>query len=247
MLAREAGVKDPAIDLAIERSAKLLGFYIGKGCIPYGDHAPWMQTHDDNGKNGMATVLFNLLDDAKGTAYFSRMSLASHGAERDCGHTGNFWNILWAMPGVAQGGPQATGAWMNEFGAWYFDLARQWDGNFTHQGPPQPKNDSTGNWDSTGAYLLAYAMPLKKIWLTGKRGSKFPPFSASEAKQIVRDGSRLGEQRRNSYYDKLSDDGTRRPPVELVAGGAGAGGHRDRPSRRTSLPGARQVAGCAGP
>ena len=86
----------------------------------------------------MAAVLFNLLDDPKGTAYFSRMSLASHGAERDCGHTGNFWNILWAMPGVAQAGPQATGAWMSEFGAWYFDLARQWDGNFTHQGPPEP-------------------------------------------------------------------------------------------------------------
>jgi hypothetical protein len=206
VLAREAGVKDPAIDLAIERSAKLLRFYIGKGCVPYGDHAPWMQTHDDNGKNGMAAVLFNLLDDPKGTAYFSRMSLASHGAERDCGHTGNFWNVLWAMPGVAQAGPQATGAWMSEFGAWYFDLARQWDGNFTHQGPPEPQDDSTGNWDATGAYLLAYAMPLKKIWLTGKRGSKFPPFSASEAKQIVLDGSGWSNNDRNSFYDKLSDN-----------------------------------------
>ncbi len=206
LLAREAGVKDSAIDLAIERSAKLLRFYIGKGCVPYGDHAPWMQTHDDNGKNGMAAVLFNLLDDAKGTAYFSRMSLASHGAERECGHTGNFWNITWAMPGVAQGGPQATGAWMSEFGAWYFDLARQWDGTFTHQGPPEPKNDSTGNWDTTGACLLAYAMPLKSIWLTGKRGSKFPPFSASEARQIVLDGGGWSNHDRNSFYDKLSDD-----------------------------------------
>jgi len=204
VLAREAGVKDPAIDLAIERSAKLLRFYIGKGCIPYGDHAPWMQSHDDNGKNGMAAVLFNLLDDTKGTAYFSRMSLASHGAERDCGHTGNFWNILWAMPGVAQGGPQATGAWMNEFGGWYFDLARQWDGNFTHQGPPAG-HDSTEGWDSTGAYLLAYAMPLKKIWLTGKRGSKFPPFSESEAKQIVRDGKGWAQGDKFSHYDKFSD------------------------------------------
>jgi hypothetical protein len=205
VLAREAGVKDPAIDLAIERSAKLLRFYIGKGCVPYGDHAPWMQSHDDNGKNGMATVLFNLLDDAKGTAYFSRMSLASHGAERDCGHTGNFWNMLWAMPGVAQGGPQATGAWMSEFGAWYFDPARQWDGNFPHQGQPQPQDDATRNWDSTGAYLLAYAMPLKKIWLTGKRGSKFTPFSASEAKQIVRDGSGWSQGDKFSHYDKLSE------------------------------------------
>lgn len=206
VLAREAGVKDPAIDLAIERSAKLLRFYIGKGCVPYGDHAPWMQSHDDNGKNGMAAVLFNLLDDAKGTAYFSRMSLASHGAERDCGHTGNFWNITWAMPGVVQGGPQATGAWMNEFGAWYFDLARGWDGSFNHQGPPEPKNDSTGNWDATGAYLLAYAMPLKKIWLTGKRGSKFPPFSATESKQIVFDGTGWSQADKFSHYDKLDEN-----------------------------------------
>jgi hypothetical protein len=109
------------------------------------------------------------------------------------------------MPGVAQGGPQATGAWMSEFGGWYFDLARQWDGNFTHQGPPEPNNDSTGNWDSTGAYLLAYAMPLKKIWLTGKRGSKFPPFSASEAKQIVQDGIGWSQGDKFSFYDKLGE------------------------------------------
>ena len=204
VLAREAGVTDPAIDLAIERSAKLLRFYIGKGCIPYGDHGPWIQSHDDNGKNGMAAVLFNLLDDAKGTAYFSRMCLASHGAERDCGHTGNFWNILWAMPGVAQGGPQATGAWMNEFGDWYFDLARQWDGTFRHQGQPQANDDSTASYDSTGAYLLAYAMPLKKIRLTGRRASKFPPFGESEAKQIVRDGGGWSQGDKFSYYDQLS-------------------------------------------
>jgi hypothetical protein len=33
----------PAIDLAIERSAKLLRFYAGKGSVPYGDHAPWIE------------------------------------------------------------------------------------------------------------------------------------------------------------------------------------------------------------
>jgi hypothetical protein len=61
-MAREAGVKDPAVDLAIERSERLLRFYIGKGAVPYGDHAPWIQTHEDNGKCGMASVMFNLLD-----------------------------------------------------------------------------------------------------------------------------------------------------------------------------------------
>lgn len=85
VLALEAGLKEPALDLAIERSVRLLSFYIGKGAIPYGDHHPWTQTHDDNGKCGMVAVLFNLLGERRGVDFFSRMSLASHGAERDTG------------------------------------------------------------------------------------------------------------------------------------------------------------------
>jgi hypothetical protein len=142
ILARQAGLKDPALDLAIERSAKFLRFYIGKGAVPYGDHHPWTQTHEDNGKCGMAGVMFNFLGEKEGSEFFSRMSVASHGSERDCGHTGNFTNMLWAMPGVALAGPHATGAWMQEFGAWYYDLARAWDGSFPHPGPPEPDGDA---------------------------------------------------------------------------------------------------------
>lgn len=205
-MARKAGVKDPAIDLAIERSAKLLRFYIGKGAIPYGDHAPWTQNHDDNGKCGMAAVLFNLLGEAKGAEFFSRLSVACHGAERDCGHTGNFFNIAWAMPGVAQAGPQASGAWMKEFGAWYFDLARNSNNTFRHQGPPEMKNDSYGDWDCTGVYLLAYAMPLKKILLTGKQPSVAPQVDAETAQSLIFDGRGWSNKDRNSAYDKLNPD-----------------------------------------
>jgi hypothetical protein len=157
VLAREAGVKDPEVARAIELSTRLLRFYIGKGAIPYGDHHPWIENHEDNGKCGMAAVLFNLLGEESGAEFFSRMSLASHGPERDTGHTGNFFNMLWSIPGIAPSGPQATGAWMQEFGAWYFDLARRWDGGFAHQGPPEPENDSYEGWDATGGYLLACA------------------------------------------------------------------------------------------
>jgi hypothetical protein len=107
-------VEEPEVSDAIERSAKLLRFYAGKGAIPYGDHHPWMQTHEDNGKCGMAAVLFSLLNETDHAAFFSKMSTASHGSERDTGHTGNFFNILWSIPGVAQSGPHATGAWMGE-------------------------------------------------------------------------------------------------------------------------------------
>ncbi|MBT8044697.1 MAG: acetylesterase, partial [Verrucomicrobiae bacterium] len=203
VLARKAGIKAPELDLAIERSVKLLRFYVGKGSIPYGDHAPWIENHDDNGKNGMAAVLFNLLDHTDGAEYFSRMSLACHGAERDTGHTGNFWNMTWAMPGVVQSGPNATGAWMKEFGAWYFDLARRWDGSFPHQGPPTMRGDATRNWDGTGAYLLAYAMPLKKIMLTGKEPTSVPQLSAAEAQSIIIDGRGWSNNNRHAAYDQL--------------------------------------------
>ena len=203
VLARSAGVKEPAVDLAIERSAKLLRFYIGKGSIPYGDHHPWTETHDDNGKCGMAAVLFNLLGEANGAEFFSRMSVASHGPERDCGHTGNFFNMLWAMPGVALSGPNATGAWMKEFGGWYSDLARQWDGKFAHQGPPEPGRDSYHGWDASGGYLLACAMPLKKIYLTGKRPSAVPQLDDDAAQSLVLDGRGWNNKDRKSAYDKL--------------------------------------------
>ncbi|MGJ8695703.1 MAG: DUF6288 domain-containing protein [Verrucomicrobiaceae bacterium] len=206
VLAREAGVKDSEVSRAIERSAKLVRFYSGKGAIPYGDHHPWIQTHEDNGKCGMAAVLFNLLDESEKTEFFSRMSLASHGSERDTGHTGNFFNLLWALPGVSQSGPQATGAWMTEFGAWYFDLARRWDGTFLHQGPPQMKKDSYKGWDGTGAYLLAYALPLKKLHLTGKRPTKTPLLSPDNARALIVDGRGWSNKDRNSAYDGLEND-----------------------------------------
>ena len=84
------------------------------------------------------------------------------------GHTGNFFNMLWAMPGVALSGPNASGAWMQEFG-WYYDLARRWDGTFVTRDRRSEAGQIPDGWDCTGAYLLAYAQPLRKIYLTGKK------------------------------------------------------------------------------
>ena len=206
VLARDAGVKDAEVARAIELSAKLLRFYTGKGAIPYGDHSPWMEGHEDNGKCGMAAVLFNSLGEAKSAEFFARMSVAAHGPERDCGHCGNYFNMFWAMPSVALSGPNATGAWMKEFGTWYFDLARRWDGSYLHQGPPEREEDSYEGWDSTGTYLLAYAMTLKKIRLTGSSKSVVKPLDAAASEAIIADGRGWDNKDRNSAYDKLSAD-----------------------------------------
>lgn len=204
-LARDAGVGDERIAEAIELSARLLRFYTGKGAVPYGDHPAWTETHEDNGKCGMAAVLFNRLGEEPSANYFIRMAVASHGSERDCGHTGNFFNLLWSLPAIGLAGPEATGAWMEEFGGWYYDLARRWDGTFAHQGPPEPDHDSYHGWDATGAYLLAYALPLKKIGLTGKQPSLAQPLTAAEAQSLIADGRGWDNKDRFSFYDQQSD------------------------------------------
>ena len=205
ILAREAGIKNPELDTAIAKSLRMIRFYVGKGSVPYGDHFPWIETHDDNGKNGIAAVMFNLVGDAEAATYFSRMSVASHGGERDMGHTGNFLNLLWAMPGVALSGSNASGAWMNEFG-WYYDLARRWDGSFSHLGAPQAKPDSYKGWDTTGAYLLAYAQPLRKIHIAGKKTDVVKAVDKVAAANLIDDGRGWSPRLKHAGYAAWSDD-----------------------------------------
>jgi hypothetical protein len=206
VLARKAGAKHPDLDLAIDRSTTMIRFYVGKGAIPYGDHAAWIQNHDDNGKNGMAAVLFNLLDDREATEYFSRTAIACYGDERDTGHTGNFLNITWSLPAVAKSGPNATGAWMKEFGGYYYDLARQWDGSFIHQGPAQTRYDSYRFWDTTGATLLALTIPRGNLHLTKPDRHIAPRLTTAEAKSIIEDGRGWNNFDRNGYYGAFTQD-----------------------------------------
>jgi hypothetical protein len=93
---------------------------------------------------------------------------------------------------------------MQEFGGWYFDLARRWDGTFSHQGPPEPDHDSYEGWDATGGYLLAYAMPLKRLHFTGRRPAIIPQLDAAGVQALILDGRGWDNKDRKSAYDKLS-------------------------------------------
>ncbi len=187
VLARQAGVKDPAVDRAIDKSAKFLRYYVNKGAIPYGDHQPW-PGHEDNGKCSIAAVLFDLLGDREAASFFARMSTAAY-AERERGHTGNFFNLQWALPGVSRCGPLATGAYFKEQG-WYYDLARNWKGGFGYQGSPvgEEEHNKYTQWDCTGAYLLTYALPLKSLYLTGKKPCSVPPLNPKEVADVIAAG-----------------------------------------------------------
>ena len=163
ILAVKCGVVDEEVTKSIARGTRFFEFYINKGTIPYGDHNPG-ENHAGNGKNGIAAIMFDAQDKVDGAAFFSRMVVASYG-EREMGHTGNYFSYLWGALGAGRAGPAATSAFLNEI-RWYYDLARRWDGSFPYQGVAN--DDKYGNWDCTGAYLLAYLLPLEKIHITGK-------------------------------------------------------------------------------
>ncbi|MBK7874965.1 MAG: HEAT repeat domain-containing protein [Planctomycetes bacterium] len=198
VLARECGVKDPAVDGAIDTSRDFFAFFTEKGSIPYGDHPPLWELHDNNGKNAQAAVAFDALGDVAPARYFARMTTASYD-ERELGHTGNFFGYLWGPLGVAVAGHDALAAHMEEL-RWSFDLARRWDGGFTYQGGAG-EDDSYAGWDVTGAYALACALPLAKLRITGRGRSSAAALAPDEARSTIADGRGFDPAEPKVAYD----------------------------------------------
>ena len=120
---------------------------------------------------------------------------------------GNFFNILWALPGVARCGPLATGAYWKEQ-VWYYDLARGWEGGFSYQGSPvgEEEHRKYTNWDCTGAYLLAYALPPKSLYLTGKRPCSVPALNSREVAEVIAAGRDYSTETKRNCYDGRKTD-----------------------------------------
>lgn len=177
VLGRRCGVDHPDVDAAIERGSNFAAYYVDKGSIPYGEHVPW-PFHENNGKNAMAALLFAVqpgrTDEAR---YFARMVTASF-KNREYGHTGQGFSYLWGLPGANVGGPAAAAAFFRE-ASWHLDLARRCDGSFTYDGAEQYGAGRTDDdtyfgrsgyygLSPTAAYVLTYALPLRKILISGR-------------------------------------------------------------------------------
>ncbi|MBI1337273.1 MAG: hypothetical protein GC164_09970 [Phycisphaera sp.] len=195
-LTQKCGVDDADIRQAVFRGDRFFRFFIDKGSIPYGDHGPGIDGHEDNGKNSLAAVMFDILDDKEAAAFFTRMTVASFN-EREGGHTGNYFNFLWGPLGAARGGDEAAAVFMRKL-EWFFDLERRAQGNFEYQGKPGMTDSRNSEnvykgWDTTGARLLAYCLPLKKLYITGK-GRSIPDITGSELAQSVAAGELTARQ-----------------------------------------------------
>ena len=216
VLGRKCGVQDPEVDVAIDRASKFFGYFVNKGNIPYGEHEPGLARHDCNGKVAMSAILFgaqgNRMPEAR---FFAKMAAAGY-RNREYGHTGQGFSYLWSALGANVGGPAAVAAFFKE-SSWHFDLVRRCDGSFSYDGGEQCgpgekrgeeakyfNNANYGGLNPTASYVLTYALPLKKLIITGRESNPVTWLS----KQDVADAVSAG---------RFSTDRTGKTPQELVA------------------------------
>ena len=197
VLAGKCGVKHPEVDQAIARAAGFFGYFTDKGAIPYGEHEPWPY-HENNGKNSLTAVMFSVMGDKpKETGFFARMATAGY-ASREYGHTGQGFSYLWSALGAAVGGPEAAAAFFRK-SSWHFDLVRRSDGSFTYDGGEQygagRTDDDTYYGDSgyynlspAATYVLTYALPLRKLVITGRDARQSGWLDKQQAAATVASG-----------------------------------------------------------
>jgi len=196
-LSKKCGLRIPELDRAIDRAAGFFGYYTDKGSIPYGEHAPWPY-HENNGKNSTTALMFSAMGDKpKETTFFARMAVAGY-ASREYAHTGQGFSYLWSALGANVGGPEAMAAFFRK-SSWHFDLVRRSDGSFTYDGDEQygaGKTDdgtyygksSYNGLSPAATYVLTYAIPLRRLVITGRDANQSGWLDRKQAAATVAAG-----------------------------------------------------------
>jgi Family of unknown function (DUF6288) len=157
LLARKAGVSDPMLDAAIERTNRHIQRYVGQGAFPYGMGSPNSAGFNNNGTSGSATVCLELLGEKAGAKFYSICSATSYD-ELDQGHASAFFNPLWTSIGAARSGPEVTSEHFKRT-LWFYNMRRHVDGTWSG-------DDKAGNMD--GVALLNYCLGRKALIVSGR-------------------------------------------------------------------------------
>jgi len=218
LLAKECGLTNSELDPAINRASRFFAYYAGKGAIPYGEHNPFSQQHENNGKCGLSALAFMLQDNrVEESKFFVKMSTAS-ATERELGHTGSYFNYLWAPLGAAVGGPEAAAAHFSRI-SWMLDLNRCWDGRFQYDCLNGEGHNSGSTWYdfrmSTVA-LLTYALPLRQLYITGKGHDSGNWLNSADVIEAIVADDYDADSRNDS--ELIADLGNWSPKVRKEAG-----------------------------
>jgi hypothetical protein len=172
LLAKECGINHPEIEPAIARASRFFAAYTDYSAHPYGEHEPYRQVHESNGKSGLAAICFSLQENrTEEGKFYAKMATAAT-SERGIGHTGPWFNYLWSPLGAAIGGEAAAASHFSRI-SWDLDLSRRWDGGFEFNNLyGQGGDGGTPGWQNNfymfTPALLTYALPLRQLVITGK-------------------------------------------------------------------------------
>ncbi|MCH7229062.1 DUF6288 domain-containing protein, partial [Haloferula sp. A504] len=182
-LAKQCGVSHPEVDQMIDRAKMFYASYANRGAIPYGEHEAYDPRHENNGKSGMAAIVLDNDPAYESQAeFFVMMALASGDSDRDVGHTGAYFNYLWAPLGVQRGGPSAVQEYFKKI-SWMLDLHRRWDGGFDYDSYSEnraPNGSEYYDFRMSTAMLLTYALPLESLHITGRDSTGALALSAGQ-------------------------------------------------------------------
>ncbi len=241
IMGRKCGVKSAEVDAAIARASGFFGYFTDKGAIPYGEHEPWPY-HENNGKNSLTALLFALQGNRpKEAQFFARMAIAGY-RSRECGHTGQGFSYLWSALGANVGGPEAAAAFVKE-ASWHLDLVRRCDGSFTYDGGEQygpGKTDDNTYYGKSGyygmsptaTYVLTYAMPLKKLCITGRESVPANWLGKKEVADAIASGRFDTDRERMNLKELVAAFGDWSPIVR----GWAADELAERPEAKSMIP-----------
>ena len=213
VMGKKCGVNDPEVLPAIGRASQFFGYFVDKGAVPYGEHEPWPY-HENNGKSALTAIFFSAQGNrVEAARFFAKMSTAAY-PNREYGHTGQGFSYLWGALGANMGGPAAAAAFMKE-AQWHLDLTRRCDGSFVYDGGEQygagKTDDNTYYGKSSycglspnATYVLTYAIPLRKLCITGRELKKADCLSSKEVAAVIASG-------------RFDLDRKQKTPQELVA------------------------------
>lgn len=187
-LAKQCGVNDPLVNQMVDRAKMFYASYAKRGSIPYGEHDPYDSRHENNGKNGLAAIILDNDEAYEDQGeFFVQMALASGDTDRDVGHTGAYFNYLWAPLGVQRGGQLAVQEYFKKV-SWMLDLHRRWDGGFDYDSYSEnraPNGSEYYDFRMSTAMLLTYALPLESLHITGRNSTNALALSVAQVSDAV--------------------------------------------------------------
>lgn len=196
VLAHECGVK--GFDRVASDAQYFYSRAAGLGMVGYGgfDASANLKTiYGDNGKNGTAATLFNVLGDDVRSRDFATTACAIS-PYNESGHTGHFWSYSWGSVGAVKA-PRSYRKFHADTTTWYYSMGRTWRGGLT----AQPWMGTMGSYAPNGAIAnsgglaLWYCEPLRSLRILGK-----------EKGVLTRDLTGSLAAARQALYDRQYDE-----------------------------------------